>query len=129
MRRRTATAFADPAQLEQVVINLVKNAREAAGPEGRVEVTTDLIDGGTRLQVLDDGPGLAASVLSEVGVPFFTTKDSGTGLGLTLCREVVEAHGGRFAIGNRDGGGAIATVWVPGPEGGALKARLTISRH
>ncbi|MGE0403604.1 MAG: PAS domain-containing sensor histidine kinase [Kofleriaceae bacterium] len=125
----TSAAFADATQLEQVVINLVKNAREAAGPAGTVEVVAEHVDGGTRLQVLDDGPGLAPAALSEIGVPFFTTKDGGTGLGLTLCREVVEAHHGRFAIGNRDGRGAIATVWLPGPDGGALKSRLTITRQ
>jgi two-component system, NtrC family, nitrogen regulation sensor histidine kinase NtrY len=46
-------------------------------------------------------------------VPFYSTKDTGTGLGLTLCREIVEAHGGRLRIANREDGGAIVTIWLP----------------
>ena len=46
-------------------------------------------------------------------MPFYSTKETGTGLGLTLCREIVEAHGGRLRIANRDGGGALVSLWLP----------------
>jgi signal transduction histidine kinase len=52
-------------------------------------------------------------VLRDALLPFYSTKPKGTGLGLTLCREIVDAHGGRLSIANREGGGAIVTVWLP----------------
>ena len=59
------------------------------------------------------GSGLSAEVLADALLPFYSTKPKGTGLGLTLCREIVDAHGGRLSIANRDGGGALVTVWLP----------------
>ena len=61
----------------------------------------------------DRGPGFTAGALENALVPFYSTKDTGTGLGLTLCREIVEAHGGRLRIANREGGGAPVTLWLP----------------
>jgi signal transduction histidine kinase len=52
-------------------------------------------------------------VLRDALLPFYSTKPKGTGLGLTLCREIVDAHGGRLSIANRDGGGAVVTLWLP----------------
>ena len=52
-------------------------------------------------------------MLRDALLPFYSTKPKGTGLGLTLCREIVDAHGGRLSIANREGGGAIVTVWLP----------------
>jgi signal transduction histidine kinase len=54
-------------------------------------------------------------VLRDALLPFYSTKATGTGLGLTLCREIVDAHGGRLSIANREGGGALVTVWLPNP--------------
>ncbi|HYC10589.1 MAG TPA: ATP-binding protein, partial [Steroidobacteraceae bacterium] len=59
------------------------------------------------------GGGLSDSVLRDALLPFFSTKPAGTGLGLTLCREIVEAHGGRLSLANRPGGGALVTVCLP----------------
>ena len=58
-------------------------------------------------------PGFTQAALENALVPFYSTKESGTGLGLTLCREIVEAHGGRLRIANREGGGAVVTLWLP----------------
>ena len=68
---------------------------------------------GFSIEVRDGGPGFSSAALESALVPFYSTKQSGTGLGLTLCREIVEAHGGRLRIGNRAGGGAMVTLWLP----------------
>jgi len=68
---------------------------------------------GFSIEVRDGGPGFSGTALENALVPFYSTKVSGTGLGLTLCREIVEAHGGRLRIANRAGGGAVVTLWLP----------------
>jgi two-component system nitrogen regulation sensor histidine kinase NtrY len=105
----------DAPQIEQVLINLVKNAVESGSPEDDVTLSVRERDGGVAIEVRDRGSGLTEEVLRDALLPFYSTKPKGTGLGLTLCREIVDAHGGRLSIGNRDGGGAQVTVWLPGP--------------
>ena len=68
---------------------------------------------GFTIEVRDRGPGFTAAALENALVPFYSTKETGTGLGLTLCREIVEAHGGRLRIANREGGGALVALWLP----------------
>ena len=68
---------------------------------------------GISIEVRDRGPGFSAMALENALVPFYSTKETGTGLGLTLCREIVEAHGGRLRIANREGGGALVSLWLP----------------
>ena len=103
----------DPAQMEQVLINLVKNAREAGAADGAIEMHVDEHAGGWRIQVLDRGTGMPEDVLRQALLPFYSTKPAGAGLGLTVCREVIEAHGGRISLANRPGGGLAATLWIP----------------
>jgi nitrogen fixation/metabolism regulation signal transduction histidine kinase len=103
----------DPAQMEQVLINLVKNAREAGAADGAIELHVDEHGGGWRIQVLDRGTGMPEDVLRQALLPFYSTKPAGAGLGLTVCREVIEAHGGRISLANRPGGGLAATLWIP----------------
>ena len=105
--------WADAAQIEQVLINLVKNAIESGSPEDDVTIAVQEREGGVALEVGDRGSGLTDEVLADALLPFYSTKPKGTGLGLTLCREIVDAHGGRLSIANRDGGGALVTVWLP----------------
>jgi two-component system, NtrC family, nitrogen regulation sensor histidine kinase NtrY len=117
----------DTAQLEQALINLLKNARESGSDPADIELSVMATPGGFAIEVRDRGPGFSAGALENALVPFYSTKDTGTGLGLTLCREIVEAHGGRLRIANRDGksgdgtgdeaGGAVVTIWLPSPEG------------
>lgn len=106
----------DPTQMEQVLINLVKNAREAGAPQDSIDLDVSEHAGGWRLQLLDRGTGMSEEVLRGALLPFFSTKPAGAGLGLTLCREVIEAHGGRIALANRQGGGLAATLWIPAIE-------------
>ena len=106
-------AWVDAPQLEQVLINLVKNAIESGSPEDDVTLTVTERGGGFAIEVRDRGSGLTEEVLRDALLPFYSTKPKGTGLGLTLCREIVDAHGGRLSIANRGGGGAIVTVWLP----------------
>jgi nitrogen fixation/metabolism regulation signal transduction histidine kinase len=103
----------DPAQMEQVLINLLKNAREAGAPTDSIELQVNEHAAGWRLQILDRGGGMSEEVLRNALLPFYSTKPAGAGLGLTLCREVVEAHGGRISLANREGGGLAATLWIP----------------
>jgi signal transduction histidine kinase len=103
----------DGDQLDQVLINLVKNALEAVGGRGAVEVGWRLLDAGmVEVWVRDDGPGIPSS--TNLFVPFFTTKPGGTGIGLALSRQITEAHGGTLVLTNRgDAPGALARVRLP----------------
>jgi signal transduction histidine kinase len=103
----------DAAQIEQALINLLKNARESGSGAADIELAVTLAAGGCAVEVRDRGPGFTAAALENALVPFYSTKQTGTGLGLTLCREIVEAHGGRLRIANREGGGAVVTLWLP----------------
>ena len=109
----SAEAWLDAAQIEQVLINLIKNATESGSPAEEVTLAVQQRNGGITLEISDRGSGLPPEVLRDALLPFFSTKPKGTGLGLTLCREIVEAHGGRISLANRQGGGAIVSVWLP----------------
>lgn len=103
----------DAAQMQQVLINLIKNAHEAGGLADEVSLSVRPHQGGLVLRVLDRGPGMSESVLANALLPFYSTKSEGTGLGLTLCREIVEAHEGRLVLANREGGGLEARIVLP----------------
>ena len=103
----------DAAQLQQVLINLIKNAHEAGGAADEVRLSVREQNGGLVVRVLDRGPGMSESVLANALLPFYSTKSEGTGLGLTLCREIVEAHEGRLVLANREGGGLEVRIVLP----------------
>jgi nitrogen fixation/metabolism regulation signal transduction histidine kinase len=107
------TAHFDAAQIEQVLINLVKNAAEAGGDPTEVTLAIKHAAQNWRIEVADRGPGMSDTVLAQALLPFYSTKRSGTGLGLALAREIVEAHGGRIGLANREGGGLRVTVSLP----------------
>jgi nitrogen fixation/metabolism regulation signal transduction histidine kinase len=113
------TASVDAAQIEQVLINLIKNALEAA-PEANqpgdptccVRVGWRKASGQVEIFVEDDGPGIAN--VQNLFVPFFTTKPSGSGIGLVLCRQIAENHGGTLTLENREGTtGCLARLRLP----------------
>jgi PAS domain S-box-containing protein len=122
----------DPGQIEQVVMNLAINARDAMPDGGRLTIATsnaDLDPEQARgrgvapgpfvvLAVTDTGHGMSDEVLARVFEPFFTTKDGsvGTGLGLPMCHGIVEQHGGFIAVETQPGGGSSFAVWFPSTE-------------
>jgi len=107
------TLHADPDQLEALLINLVRNAADAAlEAGGGVQVSWCADPDWLTVRIVDDGPGLSDT--SNLFVPFFTTKPGGTGIGLALCRQIAEAHGGTVTLANRQGArGCIATLRLP----------------
>ncbi|GER00446.1 hypothetical protein JCM17845_10690 [Iodidimonas gelatinilytica] len=104
---------ADPEQLEQVLINLAQNAAEAL--EGREDAKIWLTgslnrQGHVVINVADNGPGIPADIRERVFIPFFTTKRTGSGVGLALTRQVMIAHKGSVSINDRKGGGTVFTL-------------------
>ena len=106
-------ALLDQAQLEQALLNLLKNAHESGSAPGDVELQVRRAQDVLRIDVLDRGSGMNEAVLTNALVPFYSTKRSGTGLGLALAREIAEAHGGRILLSNREGGGLAVTMILP----------------
>ena len=109
-------AWFDPAQMEQALLNLLKNAHESGSRPDQVELHVKAALGLLRIEVMDRGQGMNEAVLANALVPFYSTKRSGTGLGLALAREIAEAHGGRITLGNREGGGLTVALILPSPN-------------
>jgi two-component system, NtrC family, sensor histidine kinase HydH len=130
---------ADAEQLRQVLINLVRNAVQAMGGQGTVRVRTAIhaqapsaitsapAGEWVEVSVRDAGPGIAPSVLRNLFVPFFTTKDRGTGLGLAISQRMVEEMGGRIQVTSQLGDGATFTVLLPAGEAHGHRAGLSPS--
>jgi two-component system, NtrC family, nitrogen regulation sensor histidine kinase NtrY len=103
----------DRVQVEQALINLLKNAHEAGGAAAEVELSIVYAGADQRIEVRDRGSGMSQTVLAQALLPFYSTKRSGTGLGLALAREIAEAHGGRIQLANREGGGLTVALDLP----------------
>jgi signal transduction histidine kinase len=106
----------DAGRLGQAFMNVLVNAIKAVAAGGEIRLVAGPADGGARVAVHDDGCGIPADVLPRVFDPFFTTRapGAGTGLGLTVSRDIVLAHGGRIDIRSAAGGGTSVTLWLPG---------------
>jgi len=101
-------------QLQQVFMNLLTNAAQAAGPGGTIWIETAAVSGGVTVRVRDDGPGVPAELTGKIFDPFFTTKDvgAGTGLGLAISQRIIKGHGGRIEL-MPSPRGADFVVWLP----------------
>ncbi len=100
----------DPALFEEVLANLVINALDAQGPGAKVVVRAERSGDGARVVVDDHGPGIPEAKREDVFRPFVTTKSQGTGLGLPICKKIVEAHGGTIDVGSAPTGGARFSI-------------------
>ncbi len=102
----------DGGRLEQVLLNLVRNAREAVEAGGHVQVSAHPSGDGVALLVSDDGPGIPPELHSRIFEPFFSTKENGTGLGMAICHSLVSLHGGEIQLKSRPGATEFR-VWLP----------------
>jgi signal transduction histidine kinase len=116
---RRAAVYADDAQIEQLLINLLLNAAHASRDGGVIHLSVTYNASYVRLHVKDEGRGMAPEVLQRAFEPFFTTKAKGTGLGLSICRRIVEAHGGDIELRSELGEGTRVVVTLPPGEPGA----------
>ena len=104
---------ADPEQLRQVFLNLMLNAFDAIGTHGTVVLQTESGPQAAILRVKDTGPGVSEALRMKLFEPFVSSKAAGTGLGLTICKRIIDEHGGTIAAENLPGGGACFTVTLP----------------
>lgn len=111
--RPESGAVVDRTQMQQVMINLLKNAVESGSAGDQIVVGIEPSADGTTLRVLDRGRGMDDATMRQALLPFYSTKPSGTGLGLAICNEIIDAHGGRITLHARDGGGTAVTCWIP----------------
>jgi len=112
----------DAEKIRQVAVNLVLNALDATPPGGRIEISTSCHqDGWVLLEVRDTGAGIPEEMRARVMDPFVSTKKEGLGLGLQVCRKVVEAHGGRLDIHSDEGKGTVVMITLPAEPGLSLE--------
>lgn len=105
--------YGDENQLKQVLINLIKNAVEAMPDGGTVTVETDEADGQAVIRITDQGTGIPEELIGKIGNPFFTTKNSGTGLGLMVCRNIIKEHRGSMEVHSTAGAGTTFIILLP----------------
>ncbi len=103
----------DAGQIQEVLLNLLLNAIQAIPSAGNVRVSVAPRDSFVVVTVADTGRGIPAEHLPNIFRPFFTTKGQGTGLGLSLAKRIVEAHGGRIEVASSPGRGSEFTLWLP----------------
>lgn len=113
----SAPAFVPPGQIDKILLNLIKNASQAADGDSQIVVRSWNAESGACLAVADQGPGIARDDLEKIFHPYYTTKDpdQGSGLGLALCRQIARDMGGRLDVDSELGVGTTFTLWVPCP--------------
>ncbi|MEM9067057.1 MAG: ATP-binding protein [Myxococcota bacterium] len=120
VRCEGALAFeGDAHRIKQVLVNLVRNAREALRQDGRIELCAELDGGQLVIEVRDDGPGFGDAA-DQIFEPFFTTKAAGTGLGMSIVKKIIEMHGGEVSLSTLLGGGACVRITLPASPKAAI---------
>jgi two-component system NtrC family sensor kinase len=102
-------------RLQQILLNLIDNALDAIGQDGKLEISTASTQQEIHIHLADNGPGIPPEVMAKIWDPFFTTKEQGkgTGLGLSISQNIIRTLGGTLTAKNREGGGTIFTVTLP----------------
>jgi signal transduction histidine kinase len=104
---------ADASSLKQVFLNLIKNAAEACGLVGELEIKTASDSPWIKISFSDDGPGIPPELVNRIFEPFFTTKARGMGVGLAICQRIIQAHNGRIEVNNRLPKGTQFNIFLP----------------
>jgi two-component system NtrC family sensor kinase len=107
------TVRSDSSKLRQVFLNIVINAVEAIDKDGEITLTSEVVENGLAVTVSDNGPGISAADLKRIFEPLWTTRSQGTGLGLPLCRQILEKLDGEITIQSALGKGTVVTVTLP----------------
>jgi PAS domain S-box-containing protein len=105
--------FIDPRQIEQLLINLAKNALEAMPNGGKLFISSWREDKQVKVSAVDSGTGIPSEIAEKIFNPFFTTKKKGTGLGLAVCRKIIEDHEGEICVKSEEGKGTKVTIVLP----------------
>jgi PAS domain S-box-containing protein len=113
LARQLGEAAVDPTQIQQVLVNLVKNAMQATPRGGTITLRTAESSDGVWITVADTGGGIPQEQLNRIFEPFYTTKKKGTGLGLMIVQRIVRAHGGRIELESHVGRGTSFRIWLP----------------
>ncbi|MEM8867721.1 MAG: ATP-binding protein [Verrucomicrobiota bacterium] len=106
----------DRGQIKQVVFNLIKNAMEAMQPGGQLRIVASSDEDNIQLQFIDTGSGITEEDLARVFQPYFTTKETGHGLGMMIVQRIMREHGGQIGIESREGTGTVITLQFPQPH-------------
>ena len=112
--QKTCFLLIDKEQITQVLINLVKNAVEAFQSEnGTINIKSEITEDKISLSISDNGVGISKEVLSEIFIPFFTTKKEGSGIGLSISRQIIRNHGGELRITSEQNKGTNSELVLP----------------
>lgn len=112
--------YLDQSQLAQLLLNCLKNSREAGASENGIHLSFTESTGALLIELQDDAGGMSEECLKHALVPFYTTKERGTGIGLTLCQDIVHAHGGKLELLN-NAQGLVVSVWLPNSDEPAIE--------
>lgn len=105
--------YCDRSQIKQVFINIIKNAIEASHPSGEIDVDFYKTEDKVSIDIIDEGPGVPSQILHKLNEPFFTTKQTGTGLGLMITNQILKQHNGELKINNNKEKGSTFTIILP----------------
>jgi len=113
LTKRTPEILVDTAQINRVFENIIKNAIEAMPKGGQLEIKSEVAKGSMKITFRDNGQGISKENMSKLGSPLFTTKAKGVGMGLAICKRLIEAHGGSISVESQEKVGTCVTVTAP----------------